>query len=191
MKMTQDLYQKAMKFAGEMHAKQTVPGTNANYLLHISNVAMEVILAHKMEGGFNLDLAMQIAILHDVMEDADVSSQTLEEKFGKEVADGVMALTKNGALGSKQEKMEDSLQRIERMPKEVGLVKLADRITNLQEPPSFWTSEKVNDYLEEAKLIYERLHHTNPYLAARLDNKIMKYATMYCSAVQSTSTVND
>ena len=40
--MIQSIYQKAMKFAGEKHASQKVPGSNANYLLHLSNVAMEI-----------------------------------------------------------------------------------------------------------------------------------------------------
>lgn len=180
MKMTQDLYQKAMKFAGEKHAGVKVPGTEANYLLHVSNVTMEVIMAHKMEGGFDLDLAMQIAILHDVVEDAKVSVKDLTENFEKEVAEGVAALTKNKALETKLKRMTDSLDRIDRMPKEVGLVKLADRITNLQAPPADWSQEKINNYLDEARLIYERLNHTNLYLAARLDNKIRLYESQYC-----------
>ena len=48
----QELYQKAMKFAGEMHHEQKVPGTNANYLLHISNVAMEVLMAYAHKPDF-------------------------------------------------------------------------------------------------------------------------------------------
>ncbi len=51
-KMTQELYQEAMKFAGEKHSAQKVPGTNANYLLHISNVAMEVLMAYNFEKNF-------------------------------------------------------------------------------------------------------------------------------------------
>lgn len=180
MKMTQDLYQEAMKFAGEMHAKQTVPGTKANYLLHISNVAMEVLIAHKMEGGFDLNLAVQIAILHDVIEDTEATVEVLRTLFGDEVASGVSALTKDNSLATKADKMEDSLLRIERMPKEVGLVKLADRITNLQAPPSHWPQEKVNRYKNEAKVIADRLSHTNAYLAARLENKIIKYSDLYC-----------
>ena len=36
--MTQTLYQKVMKFAGEKHKDQKVPGTEANYLLYCSNM---------------------------------------------------------------------------------------------------------------------------------------------------------
>jgi hypothetical protein len=47
-----------MKFAGEKHCNQKVLGSDANYLLDISNVTMEVIIAHKSDACFNLDFAM-------------------------------------------------------------------------------------------------------------------------------------
>jgi (p)ppGpp synthase/HD superfamily hydrolase len=62
-------------------------------------------------------------------------------------------LTKNDNLISKKEKMIDSLNRINEFKKEVGMVKLADRITNLQEPPKSWGKNKILNYLNEAKLI--------------------------------------
>ncbi|WBX77874.1 hypothetical protein PG911_06365 [Tenacibaculum ovolyticum] len=62
--MTQELYQKAMKYAGEKHSEQKVPGTNSNYLLHISNVAMEVLMAYHYDNSFDINFAIQTAILH-------------------------------------------------------------------------------------------------------------------------------
>ena len=50
--MTQEIYQEAIKFAGEKHKNQQVPGTEANYLLHISNVAMEIFTAYIIQGDF-------------------------------------------------------------------------------------------------------------------------------------------
>ncbi len=52
--------------------------------------------------------------------------------------------------------------------KEVWMVKLADRITNLSEPPAYWTSEKRTKYREEALIIHKHLHEANEPLAARL-----------------------
>lgn len=37
-KMPQDLYQRTMKFAGEKHHYQKVPGTNSNYLLKMTKL---------------------------------------------------------------------------------------------------------------------------------------------------------
>ncbi|UII33982.1 HD domain-containing protein [Fulvivirga ulvae] len=173
--MTQDLYQKAIKFAGEKHCDQKVPGTNANYLLHISNVAMEILMAYQAESNFDLDFAVQVALLHDTLEDTDTTFDELKDKFGERVALGVKALTKDGNLSTKTEKMTDSLNRINELDKEVGMVKLADRITNLQAPPSHWDKEKITAYLEEARILDKGLEGINEYLNIRLKRKIGEY----------------
>lgn len=173
--MTQDHYQKAMKFAGEKHSDQKVPGTTANYLLHISNVAMEVLLAHNTNESFDLDFAVQVAILHDTIEDTGTDFEELKNTFSESIATAVQALTKDGKLSPKSERMNDSLRRINELSKEVGLVKLADRITNLQTPPPHWNKEKITNYCNEAKLIARTLADKNFYLNNRLNDKIRAY----------------
>ena len=173
--MTQDLYQEAMKFAGEKHSEQKVPGTNANYLLHISNVAMEVLIAYNYAKNFDLNFAIQTAILHNAIEDTTADFEEIKTNFGESIAQAVQALSKDGKLPSKQEKMTDSLNRINKLQKEVGLVKIADRITNLQTPPSHWRKDKIATYCEEAKLLSITLSAKNTYLNKRLDSKIAEY----------------
>lgn len=173
--MTQEIYQKAIKFAGEKHKNQRVPGTESNYLLHISNVAMEILLAYHKNNSFDKDFAIQLALLHDTMEDTETNFEEIESKFGHRVALGVQALTKDENLSSKKERMIDSLKRINALEKEVGMVKLADRITNLQEPPIHWKKDKIQNYLNEAKLINETLNNKNEYLNNRLQTKIDDY----------------
>lgn len=173
--MTQEIYQKAMKFAGEKHCNQKFPGSDANYLLHLACVSMEILLAYQQSPDFDLDFAVQLAILHDVIEDTDTKYEEVKTHFGEKVADGVWALTKNEALDTKTEKMADSLARINRQPKEVGMVKLADRITNLQQPPHYWTKEKMTAYRQEAKTIAKVLVGKNEFLNNRLHAKITAY----------------
>jgi len=60
------------------------------------------------------------------------------------------------------------------------MVKMADRITNLQPPPGYWSNEKRSMYLEEAKEIHAVLKDASPYLSARLSDKIKAYKK-YCS----------
>jgi len=57
------------------------------------------------------------------------------------VAIAVSSLSKNENL-PREMQMQDSLDRILQLPKEVWAVKLADRITNLQPPPAYWDAEK-------------------------------------------------
>lgn len=173
---SQDVYLKAFHFAAVAHGTQKYPGTEISYIMHLSFVGMEVIAALRAEPGRNEDLAVQVALLHDTLEDTKVSYERLAAEFGREVADGVQALTKDNHL-AKTERMPDSLRRIRQQPPEIAMVKMADRICNLQPPPSDWTPEKIAAYRREAREILAALGEASPFLAARLGAKIERYPT--------------
>jgi guanosine-3',5'-bis(diphosphate) 3'-pyrophosphohydrolase len=172
----QTLYQEALKFASSKHAEkgQKVPGTNLPYDVHISNVAMEILIAGSNTTNFNTAFAVQVALLHDTIEDTATDFQELENKFGIEIAKAVSALSKNNTL-PKDRQMQDSLNRIKALQKEVWSVKLADRITNLQPPPSHWVNAKKLKYQQEAQTILNELKGGNEYLEKRLEAKIEEY----------------
>src|SRR6478672_6559323 len=174
----QSAYQNAIRFAAEKHIGQTIPGTEISYVVHLSNVAMEIIIAAKNSEGFDLEFAVQVALLHDILEDTETTFDQLEQKFGVEIANAVLALTKSPDV-TKEEKMFDSLNRIRQQRKEVWAVKLADRITNLQQPPNHWDSNKILNYKIQAKQILDYLEGGNEYLEGRLRNKISEYEK-YC-----------
>ena len=170
----QTIYQRTLHYAALKHGDQKVPGSDIPYVVHLSNVCMEVIFAAMHTDDFDLEFAVQVALLHDVLEDTPTQETELEALFGTAVTAGVKALTKNENL-PKEEQMPDSLRRIKVQPKEIWSIKLADRITNLQPPPNYWTAEKIANYRQEAMLIYKELHEGNTYLAERLWNEIEKY----------------
>ncbi|WP_299442842.1 HD domain-containing protein [uncultured Rhodospira sp.] len=181
-----DVALKAYRFAAEAHwndaLRQCVPGTNLPYLLHIGSVAMEVMAALAREDGHDGTLAVQCAYLHDTMEDTATTYDDLLVRFGAPVADGVRALTKDPTIGADQAKpdrkalqMADSLTRIRTQPPAVWMVKLADRITNLQPPPVHWSREKVSAYRQEAGRILDALSGVSPFLDQRLRDKISAY----------------
>ena len=174
---TQDVYLKTYKFAAEEHTRigQKVPGTDISYIMHLSFVSMEIIAALNYHPECDGNLAIQCALLHDVIEDPGISYDKIAEEFGQKVADGIKALSKNEDL-EKTERMIDSLNRIKKQPKEIWMVKLADRITNLQPPPSHWSKEKIETYLQEAKTIYKYLGEASDYLSSRLLKKIEDYS---------------
>jgi len=172
---SRERYIRSLKFAAAAHNGQTVPGSDLPYVVHVTMVAMEVVAALTHEDNLNGDLAIQCALLHDVIEDAGISYEKLAAEFGPEVADGVLALSKNNILKSKQEKMADSLARIKDQPREIWMVKLADRITNLQPPPEHWDAIKVERYRAEGKLILNELGDASPFLSKRLNGKLRGY----------------
>ena len=173
----QSLYQKALTFATTKHMEtgQTIPGTDLPYTVHLSNVAMEILIAGSKTPDFNTAFAIQVALLHDVLEDTSTTFEVLENHFDIAIAKAVLALTKNHNL-PKEEQMRDCLQRIKKMPREVWAVKLADRITNLQPPPAHWSTTKRKEYQEEARTILKELKDGNEYLARRLEKKIDEYS---------------
>ncbi|MCP4535917.1 MAG: bifunctional (p)ppGpp synthetase/guanosine-3',5'-bis(diphosphate) 3'-pyrophosphohydrolase [Chloroflexi bacterium] len=177
---SQDLYIKAYRFAAHAHQGQTVPGTALPYVMHLSLVSMEIIAALHAEKESDGDFAIQCALLHDVIEDTEIVCRQVEQEFGSAIADGVLALSKDETV-EKDLRMADSLRRIKQQPREVWMVKLADRITNLQPPPAHWTRPKIARYREEAIEIRNSLGEASPLLSARLAEKIKEYQ-VYVSA---------
>jgi (p)ppGpp synthase/HD superfamily hydrolase len=147
---SQDAWHDAWELAAEAHLGQTLPGQEIPYLSHIGAVAMEVswAIAARTERHpvAQPTLAIQCALLHDVVEDTALTIEQIAQRFGDDVARGVAALTKNPAVGDKPAQMRDSLERIRQCPPEVWMVKLADRIHNLREPPHYWSAAKIRGY---------------------------------------------
>lgn len=171
----QDKYLEAWNFASAIHNGQTLPGSDIPYINHLGLVTMEATAAIANNTIDNPDLLVLCALLHDSIEDTPTTYDEIKEVFGSEVADGVLALTKNTELPSKAEQMLDSLRRIKTQAIEVWMVKLCDRITNLQPPPKHWTKEKVAQYHNEARLILDELGEANLFLTERLKMKIDAY----------------
>lgn len=173
MHINQDTLTKAWFFASKAHQNQKFPGSEMPYLTHIGNVMMEVFaVSYTLK---NPELALTCSILHDTIEDTEVTYEELERSFSKEIANGVMALTKNENFTTKKEKMLDSLQRIKEQAQEIWVVKMADRVANLGKPPHYWHQEKIEAYQEEARLILEHLGSANSVMAKRLAEKIDAY----------------
>lgn len=171
-------YEKAWQFAALAHKGQTYkgqsPDINYDYITHIGMVTARVLQGLQATPKANADLAMQCALLHDTLEDTPTSYHQLVTEFGEAVAQGVLALTKNAEL-PRVEQMTDSLARIVQQPKEVWMVKLADRADNLQYVPWHWTAERIANYKTEGQLILDTLKDANPLLAQQLADRIAHY----------------
>jgi (p)ppGpp synthase/HD superfamily hydrolase len=170
----QDSLARTLDFATKAHGDQKVPGSGAPYVVHLMKVASEVLRAWAESRDFDVDLSVTCALLHDAIEDAGVTRDVLVQKFGLAVADGVQALTKDEKL-EKKEQMGDSLRRLQQQPREVQVVKLADRITNLEQPPAHWSPQKRAAYRDEAKQIHDALASAHAGLARRLEDRRQAY----------------
>ncbi|MDW8849405.1 HD domain-containing protein [Flavobacterium sp. MMLR14_040] len=171
----QEIWQLASKLHNGQKYGGLKDGEQVEYINHIGSVVFEILNAIQSTENMNAGLAIKCAILHDTIEDTAASYEKINELFGHEVARGVLALTKNDKIEGQIEKMLDSLKRIKEQPVEIWAVKMADRISNLYQPPYYWEDEKKLKYIEEAEVIFHELKDGNQYLAERLKGKIKDY----------------
>jgi len=173
---SQESYLKALEYASIAHKEQKTP-KGLPYITHVTSVAMEVIYAcekSKLEEEKS-NLAISCALLHDVIEDTEITYDELYVDFSESIANGVEALSKDKTLETKKEQMKRSIEMLLEQPYEVQMVKLADRITNLSTPPEHWNNDKKKAYLKEASFILSCLKNSNIYLSQRLEEKIENY----------------
>ena len=121
---------KAYNYAKEHHGDQK-RRSGEPYIIHPINVAY--ILS-----GVGLDEAtICAALLHDVVEDTDVTDEDLRRDFGEEVADMVAGVTKLGSMmfsSVEEQQVEDYRKMFLAMGKDIRviIIKLADRLHNMR-----------------------------------------------------------
>ncbi|WP_201353189.1 HD domain-containing protein [Hydrogenimonas urashimensis] len=168
-----DLYHKALRLAAWAHYGQ-VTKFGDPYVTHPVAAGYEIIAAQAAGETFNVDLAVITALLHDVVEKSDVTLKSIRKDFGKSVAEGVEAMTKNEIL-PKEEQLKDSLVRILEQPREIAMAKLADRISSMLPVSSEWSVMKIETITANANLILQMLAEASPWLSKRLEKKIALY----------------
>ena len=129
-KVDTKLIMKAYNYAFEHHGEQK-RRSGEPYIIHPINVAY--ILA---EVGLD-EATICAALLHDVVEDTDVTDENLRKEFGEEVADMVAGVTKLGNImfaSVEEQQVEDYRKMFLAMGKDIRviIIKLADRLHNMR-----------------------------------------------------------
>ncbi|HYE61176.1 MAG TPA: HD domain-containing protein [Phycisphaerales bacterium] len=119
------LWQEAAAFAARAHRHQIRKDDKTPYVSHVFRVAMTVSQVF----GCSDETVLAAALLHDTIEDTTTDYDDLEERFGREVADTVAALTKNMAL-PEDEREDEYDARLARADWRARLIKLADTYDN-------------------------------------------------------------
>lgn len=150
-----DLIKKAFDFARQAHEGQT-------------RLSGEPVINHPLAvaqilAGFKLDsISIAAGLLHDVVEDTEITIEKLQKEFGEEMALLVSGVTKIGEIklrGSKEEEFVENLRKmLLAMAKDlrVILIKLADRLHNMQ-TLEFLPAEKQLKIAKETLEIYAPL----------------------------------
>ena len=152
-------------FANEGHKNQKRK-SGEPYITHPLQVAIYL-------SEINLDVETIIAaLLHDLIEDTEITYEDIKNKFGKEVADIVDGVTKLDKIkyNTTEEAKADAIRKmVIAMSKDIRvlILKLADRLHNIQ------TIEYHNDWKQE-KIASETLYVYAP-LAHRLGLQSIKH----------------
>jgi guanosine-3',5'-bis(diphosphate) 3'-pyrophosphohydrolase len=125
-----ELINRAYVYAARMHQGQ-LRRSGDPYFIHPVSVADIIAQLH-------LDTAsICAALLHDVIEDTDITPEDLTREFGKEITFLVEGVTKLGQLnfGSREDREAESFRKmLLAMSRDIRvlLVKLADRLDNMR-----------------------------------------------------------
>lgn len=137
----------ALSIATRLHENQKRKG-GAPYIIHPLEVTSYLINL-----GIDDDITCAAAILHDVVEDCDISDpyKELAEKYNlnKEIIDIVLLLTKPKDYKEKDPTLEKYYSKIKTNQK-AAIIKLSDRANNLSTIDAF-TKEKMIEYVNETK----------------------------------------
>ncbi|HEX8875334.1 MAG TPA: HD domain-containing protein [Phycisphaerales bacterium] len=120
------VWQMAASLAARKHHGQLRKDGKTPYFAHVVRVAFTTAALF----GCNDPTAIAAALTHDLIEDTTTDYEDLEERFGAEVADMVVALTKNMSL-PEAARERDYEARLAKADWRVRLVKLADAYDNV------------------------------------------------------------
>jgi GTP pyrophosphokinase len=118
----------ALVFAAQVHALQTRKGSDTPYISHLIGVASIVL-----EYGADEDTAIA-ALLHDVVEDQDVTLDDIRGLFGERVASIVEEVTETDENPKPpwKERKDKYIAHISEASDEALLVAAADKLYNLR-----------------------------------------------------------
>lgn len=127
------------------------------YIIHPVSVAI-ILYNLGMDGE-----SMAAALLHDVVEDTNMTKENIQEEFGEDVANLVEGVTKLGKVPifTKEEQQAENVRKmLMAMSQDIRviIIKLADRIHNMR-TLSFMRPEKRREKAQETLEIYAPIAH--------------------------------
>jgi (p)ppGpp synthase/HD superfamily hydrolase len=160
---------RAAAYAAEKHAAQRRKGAAAepyiNHLLEVARLVAETLPAPDP----NLVVA---ALLHDVVEDTEVTNAEVAARFGGDVASLVAEVTDDKSLPKTERKRLQVLNAPRKTPR-AQILKLADKISNLRailhSPPAGWSLERQREYFDWARQVVDGLPSPPEGLKAEFD----------------------
>lgn len=135
---------KASRFAAAAHGVDERKGKAVAYIFHPMTVALLLEKAGAEEE------VVVAGILHDTIEDTDITYEDIEREFGKNVADMVNDVTEQDKSLPWAERKQKALAHVAEMSKGAVMVKSADVLHNM--------TEQLEDYKIEGDAMFEKFN---------------------------------
>lgn len=170
-----DLVQRALKIAKISHNSQQTKDGSSFLDHHLFPVVFDVLDNYDSD---NIESVVVIALLHDVLEDdPEMNQDKLADKFPEKIVASIEILTRKENDKSK----EQYIQKIMNADYETRIVKLADRIVNLELVQRLRKSnhEKFISYLKETRELFLPLARlTSASYLSRIESKLTELETL-------------
>jgi (p)ppGpp synthase/HD superfamily hydrolase len=159
----------AAEIAARWHVGQRRKGdAQEPYINHLLEVAR---LVGEATGGGDPELVVA-ALLHDAVEDCEISPETIAAEFGAQVCSLVMAVTDDKLL-PKATRKQLQIDHASHAAPRVKLLKLADKTSNLRamatSPPANWPVARRLEYVTWARDVAAGMRGTHAGLEAAFD----------------------
>lgn len=138
---------KAIEFATKAHADQTRKASGVPYISHPLSVAKTLSEHHCAE---ELVIA---AILHDTIEDTNVTRDDLQHHFGERITSLVESLSEPDKSATWEVRKQHTIAFLEHAPPDVLLIACADKLDNARSLQDDWlrVGEKVWSFFSRPK----------------------------------------
>ncbi len=150
MTFTEKFYD-ALELAARAHRNQLRKGTDIPYFTHPAAVAM-LLLRH----GFGEGMAIA-ALLHDTVEDTDVTLEEIRLHFGDRVAELVKGASEEDRSASWEERKYATLVYLKTAPPDVAALSCADKLHN--------AISIARDRERHGEAVWERFHRGREKMA--------------------------
>ena len=172
------LFTKALAFAAHKHKDQKRKDRDKTpYINHPIALTNVLINEHKMT---DTEILCS-ALLHDTVEDAEVTAEELTDLFGESISNIVMEVSDNKTL-IKEQRKQAQIKHAPHLSTKAKAVKLADKICNLRDvikcPPINWTDVRRQKYFEWSKQVIDGLRGEWSELELAFDDEYKNIRTI-------------
>lgn len=158
---------KAKEFARISHAGQVRKYTKEEYFWHPFRVATAT-----MALDYATEEMVAGAFLHDVIEDCGTEHQYIQDMFGKETANIVLGLTSYSkqikSTANRRERKKMDMEYLLSQSDSVKVIKMLDRIDNLQDLSTFGEEDFRKLYKHESINLHAILEMADLQVAKKL-----------------------